>query len=164
MSHYADKKKYDAKEIDYDLEACLKYNPQEGYGVDNIMRVLAVVEGERDGADWHWVFELENEKLCYLRGGCDFTGWDCQSWASSVFIVTLDELVTVINDGLLPVSKEHQPMNAGLGHILNLLSGTYKYNDKEVLTSLLRQLVNVKNSTWREDMDKEFPDFPLINN
>ncbi len=61
--------------IDYDLEACLQYN-NPGITVDDIRQVLAVVEGERDGPAWHWVLWLNNGRYGYLRGSCDYTGWD----------------------------------------------------------------------------------------
>ncbi len=44
-----------------------------------IKRVLAVIEGERDGAHWHWIVELEDGTFAYLNGWCDYTGWDCHS-------------------------------------------------------------------------------------
>src|SRR6185503_6561645 len=64
------------KGIDYDLEGCLEYNPQS-FIVDDIKKVLAVIEGENDGSDWHWVLLLNDNRYIYLRGGCDYTGWDC---------------------------------------------------------------------------------------
>lgn len=66
--------------VDYDFCACLEYNPQDGWGLDNVHKVLAVVEGEHDGADWHWIVELtrmpREKSFVYLTGGCDYTGWD----------------------------------------------------------------------------------------
>ena len=60
----------------YDIRACLEYNPQKGFDVEDIDKVLAVVEGERDGKDWHWIFSLHDKRYVYLVGGCDYTGWD----------------------------------------------------------------------------------------
>jgi len=77
--------------IDYDLFCCLRYNPQN-FTIEEIVRVLAVVEGENDGADWHWVILLTNKFVVYLTGGCDYTGWDYQSWASSWFINGIPDL------------------------------------------------------------------------
>ena len=68
-----------AMNLDYDLGVALKCNPQS-YDLTHIERVLAVVEGERDERDWHWVLRLTAAKnpkrYVYVTGGCDYTGWD----------------------------------------------------------------------------------------
>lgn len=68
--------------LDYDLACALKYNPQS-FNLLDIKRLLAVVEGERDGPKWHWIIKLRDGRVAYMSGGCDYTGWDCQSNASS---------------------------------------------------------------------------------
>lgn len=67
---------YDRRKIDGDLIGCLNYNSQEGFDLPDIAEVLAVVEGEHDGASWHWILKLNNGTFAYLVGGCDYTGWD----------------------------------------------------------------------------------------
>ena len=67
----------------FDLFECLEYNPQDGITEDSVCDLLAVVEGERDTANWHWVVALRDKKFALIIGGCDFTGWHCQSWAES---------------------------------------------------------------------------------
>lgn len=90
MSYYDDTEGYKARGMDYDLVACLEYNPQR-FGPQDIQQVLAVIEGERDGDNWHWVLQLKPESavdgkwFAYLTGGCDYTGWDCRSGADSDF-------------------------------------------------------------------------------
>ena len=37
---------------------------------------LAVVEGEHDGASYHWIVRLTGDRHVYMTGGCDYTGWD----------------------------------------------------------------------------------------
>jgi len=74
--------------IDYDLDACLEYNPQEGITPDTIDRVLAVWQGENDGDSWRWVLALTDGRFAYVNGWCDYTGWDCRSDAESVFVET----------------------------------------------------------------------------
>ena len=70
-----------ARGIDYDLMACLEYNPQP-FTVGDIKRVVAVWEGENDVDDWRWVLRIrgkvakERGKFVFLQGGCDYTGWD----------------------------------------------------------------------------------------
>lgn len=77
-----------ARNIDYDLGAALEYNPQP-FTVGDIKMVHAVVEGEHDERDWYWIIELRDGRYVYLTGGCDFTGWDCQSSATSTFHTTV---------------------------------------------------------------------------
>src|SRR5512139_4101503 len=150
MSYYDDEENYSARGIDYDLAGCLEYNSQDNFDLDDIKKVLAVVEGANDESDWHWILELDSGEYYYLRGGCDYTGWDCQSWASSVKINGMADLQKIIKDGLLPVTEENSPYKAGLGHMLQILSGTFGENDIDVLESLARQLADSKDLTWRE--------------
>ena len=65
-----------AKGIDSDLGACLEYNPQPDLTLLDIDKVLAVVEGDHDGPDWHWLIRALDGRIAYLTGGCDYTGWD----------------------------------------------------------------------------------------
>ncbi len=113
------------KGIDYDLEACLEENPQS-FDVLDIDKVLAVREGENDGEDWHWILKLKDKRYCYLTGGCDYTGWDCQSSATSEFAKTAKMAANFVAD------------------------------DKEVYDFLMKQLKEKKSETWREKKDKEF--------
>lgn len=62
--------------LDADLAYCLKYNPQPEFDLGKVECVLAVVEGEYDEKDWHWLLELTGPRYAYLTGGCDYTGWD----------------------------------------------------------------------------------------
>ncbi len=61
--------------IDYDLRACLEYNPQT-FGVDEIQKIHAVWEGENDSDSWRWVLQLKDGRFAFLQGWCDYTGWD----------------------------------------------------------------------------------------
>lgn len=121
------------KGIDYDLEGCLEYNPQDGFTVDDIQKILAVWEGERDEADWHWVLKLTDNRFVYLRGGCDYTGWDCQSWANHV------------------VMNKEKPLMAAMKELAD-----WRDFLPTVYQSLIEQLNTRKEQTWREKMDKEF--------
>lgn len=161
MYYFENEEKYKKLGIDYDLIACLEYNPQD-FGVNDIKKVLAVVEGEHDEKDWHWILKLKDKRLIYLRGGCDYTGWDCQSWASSTEFKTKKELETIILQRTLPVQNDNQPYNAGLGHMLSILSGNYDDDNNDVLVSLLKQMKSKKSTTWREKTDQDFPDFPKL--
>lgn len=57
--YYDNEQEYILRGIDWDLEACLANNPQDGFTIKDIGRVLAVYEGENDGPDWHWILEMK---------------------------------------------------------------------------------------------------------
>ena len=61
----------------YDLEDCLHANPQDGFCMDDVDRILAVIDGSNDEESWHWVLQLKNSQdYVYLTGDCDYSGWD----------------------------------------------------------------------------------------
>lgn len=111
--------------VDYDLCACLEYNPQL-FTVEDVSKVLAVYEGENNGDDWRWVLRLNDGRFAFLQGWCDYTGWDSLSDAISQFADT-------------PESAAHFALE----------------EDLPVYESLLAQLAGGKSATWREKTDKE---------
>lgn len=135
MSYYDNPEKYEAIGADYDLVACLQYNPQDTFNIDDVAKVLAVVEGENDGADWHWILRLNDNRFVYLSGGCDYTGWDCQSSASHDFVLTPEDALLLV-EGCEYCSPS-----------------TTK---EEIAASLSKQLAEGKEKTWREKKDDEF--------
>lgn len=113
--------------VDYDLEAALQYNPQDGFEAQDIERVLAVCEGQNDGDSWRWVLQLKDNRILFVVGWCDYTGWDCQSGVHhSVVENPTPESIVEFERVSVPVRD-----------------------------SLLKQLQEGKNQTWREQMDKE---------
>lgn len=68
---------------DWDLRHCLEYNSQS-FDLLDVNRTLAVFPGEHDGADWYWLLLLKDGRIAALQGGCDYSGWDCQSSADSI--------------------------------------------------------------------------------
>ncbi len=135
-------------ELDYELTACLNYNPQP-FAESDIAEVLAVWEGQNDGDDWRWILRLKDGRFVFLQGGCDYTGWDCQSWAHSSFhesaLVACEQARTSVNTDAV-----------GIGHMLSLLSGEAVGKLPSVYESLVRQINAGKNPTWRESKDAEF--------
>jgi len=111
--------------IDYDLSACLEYNPQPSFTVDDIERVLAVFEGTNDETDWRWIILLKDNRFAALQGGCDYTGWDCQSWADSTIYTTVAEALSHFKD------------------------------QKDIWNSFIIQLLSNKTLTWHERTGKE---------
>lgn len=82
---------------DYDLAACLEFNPQNGFTIDDVVKKLAVIEGANEADAWHWILELKDGRFVYLTGGCDYTGWDCQSSATSSIWPTCREALTAVD-------------------------------------------------------------------
>lgn len=139
--------------LDYNLADCLRYNPQRGISEDNIQEVLAVWEGENDGDDWRWVVALSTGKFAFIQGGCDYTGWDCQSWATSKIVDTPEEAANLASGEDLPPGGLLDA--SGFGHMLSILSGEYMSNGSQVAESLLNQIRYGKIKTWRESKDEE---------
>lgn len=44
-----------------------------------VKRVDLIQRGENEELDWIWTVLFEDGTAAEFRGGCDFTGWDCQS-------------------------------------------------------------------------------------
>ena len=126
--------------VDCDLRACLEYNPQS-FDIFDIEKVVAVFEGERDEEHWRWVIKLTPQaakknggRFAYLEGGCDYTGWDCQSSANSNFASTALKAAEYAKDGADWKDK-------------TFLLGVY--------TKLVEQIKASKSKTWRERKDAE---------
>lgn len=41
--------------------------------------IVAEVCGQNDDDDWYWILQLKDGSFAWAVGGCDYTGWDCQS-------------------------------------------------------------------------------------
>jgi hypothetical protein len=121
----------------YDLYAALTYN----YLDDELARVVAVlafIEGERDGAEYHWIVQLDRpDVFAYINGACDYTGWDCWSWCN----VQTGETIA---DVLSFAAKKGGDIAAGLA--------------KQVDTGKVRE-------SWRESALLNNPDFnvPIVD-
>lgn len=76
--------------LGYDLMACIEYNDAP-FKYTDILRTTTLVEGDREGPDWEWFIELKDGRRYYGTGGCDYTGWDCQSGATFVLVATRTE-------------------------------------------------------------------------
>lgn len=94
MSYYENKADFDKRGIDYDLRAAIKYN-NPGFDAEDIDFVHALHEGEKDGNNWVWILSLKDGRLCHASGGCDYTGWDCQSDLDITFAKTLEQCAEV---------------------------------------------------------------------
>lgn len=87
-----------AKRIDYDLSSNYSYNLKGnvGFRIEDIAYVLAEVMGENDGPDYHWLVAMNDHTYAYVSGGCDYTGWDCQSSGAVEIFPTLKSAIDAI--------------------------------------------------------------------
>lgn len=75
-------KEFNGKKDSYendDLQLAIENNAINE-DIDNITHIVAEVCGENEEYDWYWIVKLKNGKFKLIWGGCDCTGWDCQSW------------------------------------------------------------------------------------
>lgn len=60
----------------------LKYNPSPPEVASlRFTGLRCEVHGEYDESNWVWVVTIENGAVWRVDAGCDYTGWDCRSWA-----------------------------------------------------------------------------------
>ncbi len=158
MYYWDNEEELNEKGIDQDLYYCLSCNPQP-FDISDIQEVLAVWEGENDGDDWRWLIKLtakaskekaENKRFAFLQGGCDYTGWDCQSWATSIFDTTALKVAKFAFEKDVPLT-DGSPYEAGLGHMLSILSGGYIDTAQKAYDDLVKQIKSGKRKTWREE-------------
>ena len=71
----------------------------------DIEDVLLEITGENDGADWHWIVET-TFGCAYIHGGCDYTGWDCQSSAERFDADTFAECLRLVGQDERRVFEE----------------------------------------------------------
>jgi hypothetical protein len=62
------------------------------------LEIISHIDGENDGNYWHWLCRLDgdNNKLLYIYGCCDYTGWGCQSSADSFGPFKPEELLLYV--------------------------------------------------------------------
>jgi hypothetical protein len=53
------------------------YGPLADHQVDDL---VCNEFGQRDGPGWKWTVTFVNGETWIATGGCDYTGWDCQSF------------------------------------------------------------------------------------
>jgi hypothetical protein len=60
---------------------------------EDVVRIVAMDDGQNDGPDWVGVFELRDGRFAFVSAGCDYTGWDCQASGAAVVSHDLDHLI-----------------------------------------------------------------------
>lgn len=68
------------RRIDSDLRTNCAYNlGGDKFRLEDVAYVLASVMGENDGPEYFWLCAMKDHTYAVVSGGCDYTGWDCQS-------------------------------------------------------------------------------------
>ena len=108
MSYYYDHET-DAVErrIDYDLSAAIEFamTDTKGFRLEDVAYVLAYLQGENDGPDFHWIIAMKDHTYAYVTGGCDYTGWDCQAGGSVEMFVSLREALSAAEKESIDIRK-----------------------------------------------------------
>ncbi len=60
---------------------------------EDVARIIAMVDGENDEAEWVGVFELKDGRFLLASGSCDYTGWDCRAGNSLEVAKSLEDLM-----------------------------------------------------------------------
>ncbi len=103
MSYYYDHEEECAeRRIDSDLSYNAEYNDLAPFRLEDVAYVLAALMGENDGPDFHWIVAMKDHTYAYVSGGCDYTGWDCQSGGSAEIFVSLREAMSAVEKSSSP--------------------------------------------------------------
>jgi hypothetical protein len=84
---------------------------------EDVEEIAQIVEGDRDGPDWVVYGRLKDGRWFVARGGCDYTGWDCQAGNSGD---VADSRESIIRMGLTKEERERfgivlEPLPSGEG-------------------------------------------------
>lgn len=65
----------------HDLTSALYHNGEWTYRFSDISSIVMEQQGENETRDWVWTVRTKTGTY-QVQGGCDYTGWDCQSWVT----------------------------------------------------------------------------------
>ena len=165
--------------IDDDLEQAIIHNLDSfnNFDLKRFMKVVAVVEGENEGPDWSWLIQVrpdsnvtgytrengmvpwdrsvgrisayEDRFFIIVRGSCDYTGWDCQSWCRVVH----EEWSTPLRMAAYELTDYDwfNDMNKDTSDNSNYCSGEDRF-----LCMLDQIAIGQKADTWRDKMNREY--------
>ena len=86
----------------YDLSAACEYNNIDS---SDLVDVLLEITGENDEASWHWIVKTASG-YAYISGGCDYTGWDCQSGAERFDAATQEAALALCSQDVRRVFED----------------------------------------------------------
>lgn len=62
------------------------------FGREDVSEIIQIEDGENDGASWICYGRLKDGRYFAARGGCDYTGWDCQASNSGDVAASLGDI------------------------------------------------------------------------
>jgi hypothetical protein len=80
------------------------------FGRTDVVLLLGLATGERDGAQWVYAGRLRDGRWFCLRAGCDNTGWDCHANGHASVALSLRGLLRL---GMSP-EERHRCSRPGL--------------------------------------------------
>ena len=86
----------------YDLRSACEYNNIDS---SDLVDVLLEITGENVEADWHWIVTTTSG-FAYISGGCDYTGWDCQSGAERFDAATQEAALALCSQDVRRVFED----------------------------------------------------------
>ena len=86
----------------YDLRSACEYNNIDS---SDLVDVLLEITGENDEASWHWIVTTTSG-FAYISGGCDYTGWDCQSGAERFDAATQEAALALCSQDVRRVFED----------------------------------------------------------
>ena len=64
----------------YNFSYACEYNSYGPVQDQRIVELQLIQQGHNEGEAWIWHVVLEDDSAYLDYGGCDYTGWDCQSY------------------------------------------------------------------------------------
>jgi len=86
----------------YDLRSACEYNNIDS---SDLVDELLEITGENDEASWHWIVTTTSG-FAYISGGCDYTGWDCQSGAERFDAATQEAALALCSQDVRRVFED----------------------------------------------------------
>lgn len=68
--HYADGSKASPQNVVFNPSV-----PTNPATREDVVEIIAMADGEPDGAEWLGMFKLTDGRYLFVAAGCDFTGW-----------------------------------------------------------------------------------------
>lgn len=65
----------------------------ETFSREDVEEIYGQEDGENDESDWIIYGKLKDGRFFAARGGCDYTGWDCQASNSGDVAATKEDLI-----------------------------------------------------------------------
>ena len=85
-----DKYEYSHQDVKDEMRYAIECNPHPQVNDFNstVDKIIACIPGANDEENWYWLVTDKTGDIWYISGGCDYTGWDCQSHLNYIKVDT----------------------------------------------------------------------------